>query len=122
MGKGFDPIVEGGMDKIGFLPVVVDQGEAEGGFEAWEEFACPDELTSPPLPNSFRAMGCGVKNSELGACIGWHTTSLGVPKVRESVSVFLGTSSHMRYSTFVLLLCAKALLRVPSFLPFLPRA
>jgi hypothetical protein len=70
LGKGFDPIVEGGRDEIDPLPVVLDHGEAEDGFEVWEEFVLPDVLTSPPLPTSFCAMGSKVKNTELGACIG----------------------------------------------------
>lgn len=51
------------------LPVVVDHGEAEGRFKVWEEFVSPDVLTSPTLPTSC-AIGCEVKNTELGACIG----------------------------------------------------
>jgi hypothetical protein len=33
LGKGFDPIVEEGRDEREFLSVLVDDGEAEGGFE-----------------------------------------------------------------------------------------
>jgi len=70
LGKGFDPIVEKGRDERDFLSVVVDDGEAGGGFEVWEEFVLPNVLTSAPLPTSSGAMGCEVENTELGVRIG----------------------------------------------------